>query len=293
MKLLLFFVLVTTLFQTVIGGSFFFVVVFTSLFYLIVATTIKMRQGFSWRNELPNAFRVFLVSLGAFTHQFLLLGLPLVLVGFLFNDEAMRRLYRNKGVIVLSGVDGTGKSTHAQNIKSWVERKGLKCNIVRFHKYLLLSWRKKNSGSLVAVVGGKSRLSFIRPYVALLDNIVFYLLCVLPHVASGECVVCDRFVWGNYVKHKALGYPTRFMFWLATLIRPRATVILDVSAETSYNRVIERHGHLIYSVDQIEVERAEFRRIAYVFGYPIVKAEGSKDQTWRVLKTVLERRGIK
>lgn len=295
MKLILFFVLAVALFFTVYGGDFFFVV-FMPLSYLVWATIFRLMQGFSWRNEVPNTFRVFLVSLGVFTHQFsFFLAMPLVLAGFLLNDEALRRVYRHKGVIVLSGIDATGKSTMCHHIASWLRTKGIKCEIIAFPQYLFL----EKLSSLIRK-GGKtthprrayartSKLSTFRPYLAVVDKWLLYILKILPRIAIGDYVVCDRFVWDNYVKHKALGYPTRFLFWLATLIKPRSVFILDVSAETSINRVKKKRGHLVYAIGEVEAERKEFIQIANVFGYPIVNTEVPEGQTWRVLKTTLER----
>ena len=231
-------------------------------FYGLVATAFAVCRGHSYHNELPNVLRVFLGSLGAslFFSQ-LFLGYLIVLLGVFMNDEMMRRVFHQKGVIVFSGVDGTGKSTHAGHVCLWLRSKGFECSVVHFDKYLFLK-RKSKSGVVGRVVAKTNRFSFARPYLACVDNFCFYLLKVLPHVVRGRFVVCDRFVWDNYVKHVALGYGTRFLFRFATLLKPSLSIFLDISPELAVRRVDMRGGnHLRYTAGQYEVEREMFHKI--------------------------------
>jgi len=267
----------------------------------LVATIRSVRKGISRLNELPNALRILFASIGAallgfFSPLSMVSGALLVLLGVFANDEAMRRLYRQKGVIVLTGIDATGKSTHARNISSWLRSKGIKCEILPFHRYLFLgrlsglkSGRKlSQTPESMAPIAKTSKFSLIRPYVALVDNVVFYVLRVLPRIAKREYVVCDRFIWDNYVKHKALGYNTRFLFRLSTLIKPQISIVFDLPAEKAFERVEKREKHLRYSIEQYEIERVEFKKIAKMLNYPVVNTNEPIQQTWNRIEMYLD-----
>ena len=267
----------------------------------LVATIRSVRKGISHLNELPNVLRILFASIGAallgfFSTLSMVSGALLILLGVFANDEAMRRLYRQKGVIVLTGIDATGKSTHARNISSWLKAKGIKCEILPFHRYLFL-------GRLSGVKSGRapsqtpesrtpiaktSKFSLIRPYVALADNIMSYVLRVLPRIAKRNYVVCDRFIWDNYVKHKALGYNTRFLFRLSTLIKPQIGMVFDLPAEKAFERVEKRKKHLRYSIEQYEIERMEFKKIARTLNYPVVNTDEPIQKTWNRIEAYLD-----
>ena len=275
-----------------------------SIIFGLVATILSSRRGASYLNELPNVLRILLASIGAaligfFSSLFVLLGFLFVLLGVFANDETIRRLYRHKGVIVLTGIDSTGKSTHACNIASWLKREGIRCEILPFNKYLFLERlssgirpsrsREKAIQSTERRVppARTSNLSLLRPYLAFIDNFMFYVFEALPRVARREYVICDRFIWDNYIKHKALGYNTRFLFRLSTLIRPRIGLVFDLPAEIAFERVERREKHLRYSIEQYEVERKEFKRIAKMLSYPIVRTNESISQTRNRIETHL------
>ena len=280
--------------------------------FLVVTTLLnKYKYKRAYYNDFPNALRVFLGVLGGvlidfFPSLFLVgLGVLAIIAGLLANDEAVRRVYRGRGVIVLSGIDGTGKSTHARNILRWLRGKGKRCRIVPFHRYLFLDKvggfrsRVRGTAELVRSMDRRplgwipaktSRLSLIRPYLALLDNVLLYLVRVLPAIWRGEYVVCDRFIWDNYVKHKMLGYGTRYLFRLSTAIRPWAGMIFDLPSEVAVDRVGKRDFHYQYTKEQYDVERKEFRRIARRLGYPIISTNRPPEDTWREIERYLEAR---
>lgn len=268
----------------------------------LVATILSVRKGISYLNELPNVLRVLFASIGAaligfFSPLSVVLGFLFILLGVFANDEAMRRLYRQKGVIVLTGIDATGKSTHARNISSWVKSKGIECEILPFHRYLFLgrlSGLRKSGGTTSQAtenrvpVAKTSKFSLIRPYIALVDNVIFYVLKVLPRIAKQEYVICDRFIWDNYVKHKALGYNTRFLFRPSTLIKPQIGIVFDLPAEIAFERVEKREKHLRYSIEQYEIERIEFKKIAGMLDYPVVDTNEPIQQTLNRIEAYLD-----
>jgi len=274
--------------------------------FLLITTYVNIKRKISYYNDFPNVLRVFFSCFGGFLlssgHVLeAVLGFLFILLGVFANDEAMRRVYRNKGVIVLSGIDGTGKSTHAKKIAYWLKQRGIRCRILPFHKYVFLDKlsnlrlrvRKKRKRILERkpppgwIPAKTTKFSFIRPYLALIDNLLLYLLKVVPYVWRGEYVICDRFIWDNYVKHKMLGYNTRFLFKLSTIIKPKAGIIFDLPADVAVKRVAKRSFHYQYTAEQYEIEIKEFRKIGKKLGYKTVNTEQPIERTWEEIKEYL------
>jgi len=281
--------------------NFFWIFVFPIVFCVITVYINKYKRRISYYNDFPNVLRVFFGCLGGVLLSFydifrVILGLLFVLFGILANDEAMRRVYRNRGLIVLSGIDGTGKSTHAENIRSWLEQNGIRCKIVPFHRYVFLDklsrfrLRFHKEGRMMKtgekspprgwIPAKTSKFSFIRPYIALIDNFFLYLIRVVPSICRRKYVICDRFIWDNYVKHKMLGYNTRYLFELSTVIKPKIGMIFDVPSEVAVERVSGREFHYQYTKEQYDVERVEFKKIAKKLNYPIINTDKPPEQTW-------------
>jgi len=51
--------------------------------------------------------------------------------------------------IAFIGIDGTGKSTHAEKISSWLQEHEIKCIIIPFHKWMFVDKLKTLFGKYV------------------------------------------------------------------------------------------------------------------------------------------------
>ncbi|MFX1509735.1 MAG: hypothetical protein ACFFBR_05450 [Promethearchaeota archaeon] len=262
--------------------------------YTLLGTLNVVRKGYRWYNDFPNSFRVLLAAIGGWIAWYnLIVGIVLVILGFVLNDESLRRTIRQSGVIVLSGVDGTGKSTWTTRICHELRKKDYKCHIERFYKYLIISQIRKppsTEGLSKTPPRKRSRLFFLRPYLALVDNFLLYLTRVFLPNWRGEFVVCDRFIWDNYVKHKALGY--RMLRILVLLVKPKHGIILDVSPAVSRQRTDQRDFHYEYTFDELNQERRVFAAIGHQLGYPVISTEQSQSKTWQEIKTALMKSGV-
>jgi len=278
------------------------------LLWIVVFPICFFVSRFFERHEIPNVLRAFFACLGgvllaAGDLLSLVLGVIFVLLGIFVNDEPVRHVYHNRGVIVLAGFDGAGKSTHAQYISEWLKKKGHVCRIVHFSDYIFLTKLSKlKSGKLNQNDWGPyrkppstkgSKLWFIRPYLAFLDNLLKYILEVVPAVWRGEYVVCDRFIWNAYLKHKGLGYTAPLLFELSILIKPKCGVILDVPYEIAARRVVERGWyHPPYTLDHYKIEREEFRKLRDRLGYPVVNTTAPLKEVHEKIISLISEWGI-
>jgi dTMP kinase len=257
-------------------------------------------------NDVPNALRVFLASLGgvlltqAGAFLFPAAGI-LLLVGALYlNDEFQRRAIhalrtgRRGGSVAFLGIDGSGKSSHSTATGRWLEERGYRCTVMPFHRYIFVE--RLAAISSAARGGGGERGRFeskrggnpLRPVASLFDNLILQLSSSLGCRLEGRVVIYDRFIWSTFVKYKALGYPVRAMSGLYLAPRPTIALVLDVPVEKSLRVIDERVAHIHYSRTVLQAEREEYLRIAKRHGYPVIDATATFEQVQARIESQLE-----
>lgn len=241
-------------------------------------------------NDVPNAFRVFLASLGGlFLTQARAFVLPsagiLLLLGALFlNDEYQRRALhalrtgRRGGSIALLGIDGSGKSSHATVTGRWLEGRGYRCTVMPFHRYLFVERLAAISSAARGGSGKGERFRFkrggnpLRPVLSLVDNLILQLTSSVGCRLEGRVVIYDRFIWSTYIKYKALGYPVKPISALYLSPKPTFAIVLDVPVDKSLRVIDERVSHIHYPKEVLESERGQYLEIARRNGYPVIQA---------------------
>ncbi len=244
------------------------------------------RRGLDPMNDVPNAFRVLLASVGgALLPQgtnFLIpsAGVLMVLASVFLNDEfqrlAVRSLLtgRRGGSVAFLGIDGSGKSRHAEATRSWLESRGYRCKLVPFHRYLFVS-RLSKAGSPGRGAVGVGRRNPLRPLLSFFDNLLMLLLTSFGSGIEGTVVLYDRFIWSTYVKYEGLGYPVRPLSFLYLLPRPKAGLFFDITVDRSLEVIDERKVHIRYPRDVLSSERDFYLRIAKSRGYPVIDSTAS------------------
>ena len=239
-------------------------------------------------NDVPNALRVFLASLGGYfvtltgTFVFPSAGILLLFAALYLNDEFQRRAFqalitgRKGGSVALLGIDGSGKSSHSTVTGMWLQERGYLCTVTPFHRYLFVE--RLASLSSARGKGRRSDGRFkrggnpLRPVASLLDNLVLQLLSSIGCRIEGKVVIYDRFIWSTYVKYQALGYPLRPISGLYLSPRPTFALVLNVPVEKSLRVIDERVAHIHYPREVLESERQQYLEIARRGGYPIIDA---------------------
>ena len=261
-------------------------------------------------NDVPNALRVFLASLGGYlitlTRAFFFPSAGiLLLVGALYlNDEFQRRALhsirarKKGGTIALLGIDGSGKSSHSMFIARWLEGRGYTCTVMPFHRYLFV----ERIATVSSVVGRKGRKggggdkfrfrrggNLLRPVASLFDNLLLQFSSSVGCRVEGKVVIYDRFIWSTYIKYKALGYPVKAISGLYLSPRPTFALVLDVPVEKSLQVIDERVAHIHYPREVLESERQEYLQIAKKKGYPIIDATAPFAEVQEEIESRLDR----
>ncbi|RDV12239.1 thymidylate kinase [Arthrobacter sp. RT-1] len=138
-------------------------------------------------------------------------------------------------IIVLTGIDGSGKSTAARALVSDIQAKGGKVLLLNNHA-------GRRSMSVLAAKWG------IRPPDRLADGIetIFRVWNVLvSHVRAGRfdgLVVMDRHLYCQLALRATKGLPRgRFLPWLlAVLPQPDAVIHLDADPREAHRRIVAR-----------------------------------------------------
>lgn len=143
--------------------------------------------------------------------------------------------------IVLEGIDGSGKSTHAVLLKERLEQEG-------YRVFLTCEPTEGEAGRLLRrCLTGEADL----PEQAIaglfmtdrIDHILNAETGLLSHLAKGEIVLCDRYYFSSFA-YNSLYAP---MDWVIAInriaretLRPDLTVFLDILPESFLSRIESR-----------------------------------------------------
>lgn len=273
-----------------------------SLAFLAYGVARSASRRLDLLNDVPNAFRVLLgASAGyavtlpqtpfAFPAAVFLFG-----AGMLLNDEYQRRAAaslaarRRGGSVVLLGIDGSGKSTHAAKLEEWFKGRGYYCSLVPFHRYFFVERLAGRRRGDAAALGARRGGNPLRPVLSAADNLLLALTTSFGRGLEGRVVLYDRYIWSTYVKYEGLGYPVRPLRWLYLLPRPSFAVVLDVPVEKSLGVIDSREEHIRYRREVLAAERGAYLRIAAKRGLPVVDASADFASVEASLESMLGRR---
>ena len=137
-------------------------------------------------------------------------------------------------LIVVEGLDGSGKSTQIELLRKWL--------LLRNIKVASTEW---NSSELVksAMKRGKKKRTFTPTTFSLLHATDFadrYARHILPHLRAGYIVLADRYVYTALARDCARGCDAE---WIENMysfaIKPHITLFFRVPLETAIARVLD------------------------------------------------------
>lgn len=172
-------------------------------------------------------------------------------------SRRLRRV-REAGVVTLSGIDGSGKSTQAELLRDALTATGIDA-VVEWNRLSHDRWldaiarpvkkvlrRGSSAPATAAAPGeqaapGKARGRGAWVVVVALANALAHLRSVRAHTLAGRVVICDRYVLDSVVHLRAQyapGLGQRLGIALVRLLspRPRAAFYLDLPADVAYER---------------------------------------------------------
>lgn len=135
--------------------------------------------------------------------------------------------------IVIEGIDGTGKSTQAQQLAAWLREQGREV-IVDYEPTL-------------GVHGKKLRDSFVNGRLAPEEELELFLAdrrehveqVIAPALAAGKTVILDRYYFSNMAYQGAVGFDPAEIRRLNEAFAPVPDLlfILDLDVDTALSRI--------------------------------------------------------
>lgn len=147
--------------------------------------------------------------------------------------------------IVFEGIDGSGKSTQIEMLKSHLEETGIEV-------YVTTEPSSREIGKLIRNVLTKEFVTSEETLAALfvadrLDHIMNEEDGMLDMINNGTVVISDRYYWSSYAYH-GLHLPIQKVVQMNNichqLLKPDLTFYLDLAAEESMKRILKRQEQL-------------------------------------------------
>ena len=203
-------------------------------------------------------------------------------------------------MIVVEGIDGSGKSTQIQLLRRWLEARGV--------RVLFTEW---NSSDLVrqATKRGKKKNLLTPTTFSLLHATDFadrLTYDIIPYLKAGISVLADRYVYTAFARDIARGVDRRWvrdLYSFAT--KPDATFYFRVPIDVAVGRIVgarakgkfyEAGMDLGLSSDPIESFRLfqervldEYDRLATEYDFKVVDGTRSIDAQQRQVRDYVRR----
>jgi dTMP kinase len=159
--------------------------------------------------------------------------------------------------VVLEGSDGSGKTTQARVLCSALRREGYKIHPTAEPSRSIV-------GRLIRrrILHGKKTRPEVEALLFAADRFLHLESEILPALAVGRIVVCDRYIYASFAYQGAQGVDSQ---WLQEInrfaIKPDLALYLDVPAETGMGR-IRRKKSLLEKLELQERVREQYLKLA-------------------------------
>ena len=206
-------------------------------------------------------------------------------------------------MIILMGVDGSGKTAHARALQSELRNSGVRCKYIWFGSAYFFSlifmmicrvlgfvklYKLPNGHMYSAHLYSKKPLSLLWPLVQFFDVIVLVLVKVKRSAIFNDLIIADRFVYDLMIDvMNDVGNPFFFETFVGKLIRkliPSDALffVLDVDEQTALGRKTD-----IPNWDYLKIRRKQYLSLAG-FDVPVIDSSGSFEVTHRLLTRALK-----
>lgn len=203
-----------------------------------------------------------------------------------------------KKEIVFLGIDGSGKSTMSIMSKIYLEKKGFNVKIVPFHKWVFADFLRTVFGKVIDKdrkdrnspysPPPKSFSSIIKPPIAFIDNIIFYILN--KPIKNNHIVIYDRFICATQIKFRALNYNVKWFEGLWWNLKPKNAIIFTLDVDESIERQIRRNDPYAYTKEQLTIEQELYIKLAKKYNFPIINTTNiSPEETFQQLEVELNK----
>lgn len=157
-------------------------------------------------------------------------------------------------LVTFDGLDGSGKSTSADVLRRHLTSVGADVDVVKLPSAAVrqLAYFREFADDNRAAEDGRVDVTALFT-VLLGDRLLTVRQRILPMLARGGWVLCDRYVFMTFAQMAAFGSTPDDLEALRTVAelfpRPDLACITDVAAETAERRIRERDGERATKID--------------------------------------------
>ena len=194
-------------------------------------------------------------------------------------------------LVAFIGIDGSGKTTISLKVTKLLNEMNEKSIYISPFRYIFLNYFLefvKRKGDATGVnpyltVSKKPFPARLWPYLALIDNLMFFFVKIRPLLAKYKYVICDRYFYDFYLSFEYYGYADEFIKLLCFKILPKPdlTFVLDVPPKIAYER--KKEHPLNFYVEQ----RRRYLHLASRFNLNLIDTSKEFDENLKkIIKTL-------
>jgi dTMP kinase len=199
-------------------------------------------------------------------------------------------------LIVIEGMDSSGRSTHMDKIAPWIEEKGYAVARVGLKRSQLVGEALDAAKQGNVLSSQTMALFYATDFYDQLEN------RILPALRAGYVVLADRYIYTLMARDIVRGVEYDWVKSLYSMaVIPEAVYYLNVSWRVRVDRTLSAHHKLDYWESGMDIGLArdwfdsfaiyqrlmstQFRRIQKEYGFEIINANRSQQEIERDLKT--------
>lgn len=190
-------------------------------------------------------------------------------------------------LIVVEGIDGSGKNTHAHRLVEWLQQMGLEASYRDFPRYESLTGKAILGHLQHDWQAADLEQKLLLAKKSALDELVFQCLMTVNRFEAVQDlqealrkgpVVCDRYWPSGLVYGAANGLPLPFLEAIHSLLpQPDVCLLLDIPVEESWKRRPERRDRYERQAGLLEAVRGHYLELFRRKNWDIVDAVGAAD----------------
>ena len=197
----------------------------------------------------------------------------------MLGDPLMKRGF----LIVIEGIDGAGKTTHARKLVRWLRKKGIRT------RYTFEPTRGA-IGRILEKMASKRKVDVrVEALLFAADRIDHLNKIIRPLLEKGFIIISDRYV------HSSIAYQSITVGdqgWVKELNKfaekPDLVILLDVDPETGLKR-IKRKRARFERIEILKKVREKYLELAEREGFKVINANRGVEEVFEDVKSSVEK----
>ncbi len=182
--------------------------------------------------------------------------------------------------VLLEGIDGCGKTTHAKLLAKWLAEKG----------HDVLHTKEPSRGQIGLLLRDylkKDSLPLIDALLFTADRAEHLEKEVRPALEEGKIIVCERYVYSTIAYQVAQGLDKTWLTELnAFAIKPDLTILLDLDPEVSVKRTSTKEK--FETLEFLKKVRKNYLALANEEKFSVIDAGRAKNAVQESIRNVVQ-----